>query len=221
MDCGYEGSSTTCGTSLHAGLAPGTLAAVVVPDARSSVTQVSVHALSTGRCTMGSVQTPAADEIEWTDAWDTAFLELKRRLTSFPVLKSPDFSKSFILQTDASDCGIRAVLSQISANGEENPVSYYSRKLLPREERYATLEKESLAIKLSIHAFCLYLLGRHFTVQTDHRALEWMHRMKDGNPRLARWNLALQPFNFIFEHRPGRDNGNADGLSRGVVSATE
>ena len=100
---------------------------------------------------------------------------------------------------DASDRGIRDVLSQISANGEEHSVSYYSRKLLPREECYTTVEKECLAIKLSTNAFHIYLLGHHFTVQTDHRALEWMHQMKDGNPRLARWNLALQQFNFTVQ----------------------
>ena len=163
----------------------------------------------------------APTRVEWTDACETAFNELKQRLTNSPVLKSPDLSLSFIVQTDASDRGIGAVLSQIFPGGSEHPVCYYSRKLLPREERYATVEKECLAIKLAIQAFRVYLLGRPFTVQTDHRSLEWLHRLKDGNPRLARWSLALQPYNFTVLHRPGRENGNADGLSRGAIGATE
>ena len=84
------------------------------------------------------------------------------------------------------------VVSQIFPDGSEYPVRYHSRMLLHRDERYATVENECSAIKLAIQAFLVYLLGRTFTVQTDHRSLEWLHLLKDGNPRLARWSLALQ-----------------------------
>ena len=117
----------------------------------------------------------AANTVDWTSACEAAFQELKRRLTCLPVLQSPDLSKQFVLQTDASERGIGAVLSQRSSDGEEHPVAYYSRKLLPREERYSTIEKECLAIKLGVYAFRVYLLGRPFVVQTDHRSLEWLH----------------------------------------------
>jgi len=80
---------------------------------------------------------------------------------------------------------VGAVLSQQNEQGEEDPVAYFSKKLLPREEKYATLEKECLAIKLAIHNFRSYLLGKQFTVQTDHRALEWLHRSKENNHRLV------------------------------------
>ena len=133
------------------------------------------------------------------------------------MLKGPDLSQSFVLQTDASERGIGAVLSQYGPDGEEHPVAYYSRKLLPREERYAAVEKECLAIKLGVHAFRVYLLGKPFIIQTDHRSLEWFHRLKENNSRLTRWSLALQPYCFIVEHRKGKDNCNADGLSRGPV----
>lgn len=162
----------------------------------------------------------APNSVVWTAECDTAFTELKRRLTSAPVLKSPDFDREFILQTDASERGIGAVLSQRAVDGEEHPIAYYSRKLLPREERYATVEKECLAIKLGVQAFRVYLLGRKFVVQTDHRSLEWLHRLKENNARLTRWSLSLQPYIFTVEHRAGRDNANADGLSRGAISAT-
>ena len=118
------------------------------------------------------------------------------------------------MQTDASDRGVGAVLSQNSDDGLEHPVAYYSRKLLPREARYSTVEKECLAIKLATHAFRVYLLGRKFTIQTDHRALEWLNRLKDNNARLTRWSLALQPYNFTIRYRAGAINGNADALSR-------
>ena len=76
------------------------------------------------------------------------------------------------------------------------------------------MEKELLAIKLATNAFRVYLLGRQFQIVTDHRSLEWLDRLKETNPRLTRWSLALQPFDFTVMHRPGKDNGNADALSR-------
>ena len=98
-----------------------------------------------------------------------------------------------MLQTDASDRGVGAVLSQIRSDGGEHPIAYYSRKLLPREERYSTVEKECLAVKLGIQAFRVYLLGRPFRIQTDHRSLVWLDRLKESNTRLDRWSLPLQP----------------------------
>ncbi len=112
------------------------------------------------------------------------------------------------MQTDASDRGIRAVLSD---EGSEHHVAYYSRKLLPREDRYSTVEKECLDIRLAVQAF---LLGKPFTVQTDHRSLEWLNRLKDKNTRLTRWSLELQSYSFTVCHRAGKANANADGLSR-------
>ena len=85
---------------------------------------------------------------------EEAFNELKKLCTS-PVLRNHDFSKQFVLQTDASDRGVEAVLSQQEENSEDHPVGYFSKKL-PREERYSTVEMECLAIKLGIQAFRVY-----------------------------------------------------------------
>ena len=107
-----------------------------------------------------------------------------------------------------------AVLTQQEGNGEEHPVAYFSRKFLPREERYSAVEKECLAIKLGVQAFRVYLLGRPFCIQTDHQCLVWLDRLKDSNTRLARCSLALQPYQYRVTHRPGKANDNADALSR-------
>ncbi len=135
----------------------------------------------------------APTSVVWTAECDIAFKKLKSLLCSSPVLYSPDFGEEFMLQTDASDRGVGAVLSQIRSDGGEHPIAYYSRKLLPREERYSTVEKECLAVKLGIQAFCAYLLGRPFRIQTDHRSLVWLDRLKESNTRLDRWSLPLQP----------------------------
>ena len=105
--------------------------------------------------------------VSWSNECEQAFKSLKGCLCSDPVLRSPNFEKQFILQTDVSNRGIGAVLSQCDEEGQEHPVAYYSRKLLPREERYSTVEKECLAIKEAIHHFRTYLLGRQFKVETD------------------------------------------------------
>ena len=154
------------------------------------------------------------NQVLWTAECDMAFQELKSILCSSPVLASPDFTRSFILQTDASERGVGAVLSQCDGDGQEHPIAYFSRKLLPREEHYSTIEKECLAIKLGVQAFRVYLLGRPFLIQTDHRALEWLDRLKDNNHRLTRWSLALQPYQFTVTYRAGKANSNADALSR-------
>ena len=180
---------------------------------RKFVPDYATVALPLTDCTKKS----APSNITWTDACETAFAELKRRLTTCPVLKGPDLSQPFVLQTNASERGIGAVLSQYGPDREEHPVAYYSRKLLPREERYATVEKECLTIKLGVQALRVYLLGKPFIIQTDHRSLEWFHRLKENNSRLTRWSLALQPYCFTVEHRKGKDNGNVDGLSHGPV----
>ena len=89
------------------------------------------------------------------------------------------------------------VLSQHNEERQElYPVAFFSKKLLPREENYATIEKECLAFKLGVHHFHVYLLGKSFVVETDHSSLQWLNRMKDGNARLTRWSLRLQPYTF-------------------------
>ena len=153
------------------------------------------------------------NRVHWTSACEIAFSKLKELLCAAPVLRSPDFQKEFILQTDASDRGVGAVLSQVDDEGKDHPVGFFSRKLLPREERYSTVEKECLAVKLGVESFRVYLLGRPFVVETDHRALEWLDRVKENNMRLTRWSLFLQSYDCKVRYRPGPSNRNANALS--------
>ncbi len=153
------------------------------------------------------------EKVQWSSASEEAFQRIKEALTSEPVLRAPDFSCHFLLQTDASDTGLRAVLSQVQ-EGEEHPVLYISRKLTPAERNYAAVEKEALAVKWAVLELRYYLLGQKFTLVTDHAPLQWMARAKDTNARVTRWFLALQDFHFVVRHRAGAAYANADGLSR-------
>ena len=98
---------------------------------------------------------------QWSKVSEKAFQRLKEILCSSPVLHSPCLDKPLILQTDASNRGVGTVLSQTSGQGEEHPIAYFSRKLLPHEVNYSTME-ECLAMKLGIQASRVYLLGRPF-----------------------------------------------------------
>ncbi len=151
--------------------------------------------------------------VVWNPEMEKAFQRIKSALTEEPVLHAPDFGCPFLLQTDASETGLGAVLSQVQ-EGEEHPILFISRKLTSAEKNYATVEKEALAIKWAVLELQYHLLGRKFTLLTDHAPLQWMARAKDTNARVTRWFLALQDFCFVVRHRAGASNTNADGLSQ-------
>ena len=155
----------------------------------------------------------ASDPVQWIEPCQRAFERVKETLYGEPLLFTPNFSLPFNLQTDASDEGLGAVLTQ-QVEGVDRPVLYVSRKLSQRETRYSTVEKECLAIRWAVGSLRYYLLGRPFTLCSDHAPLQWLHRMKDTNARITRWYLALQPFNFKVVHRPGAQMVVADFLSR-------
>lgn len=155
----------------------------------------------------------------WTEHHQLAFDNLKQRLLGAPILAQPDFSKTFILQTDWSTLGIGAVLTQKNEQNKEQPVSYYSRSLTPAEQNYSASEGEALAVISAISHFRPYLHGRRFFLQTDHIALKWLMTTTNLKGKLARWALELQEYDFDITYRKGAANGNADALSR-LAAAT-
>lgn len=153
------------------------------------------------------------NKVVWTEDCQKSFEDLKDCLCNSPVLQSPNFDLPFTVQTDASGLGLGAVLLQ--GEGEDRrPVQYISRKLFARETRYSTVEKECLAIKWALDSLRYYLLGKQFVLETDHRALQWLNRMRDSNARVTRWYLSLQPYSFTIRYKAGKDNITADFLSR-------
>ncbi|XP_017797025.1 PREDICTED: uncharacterized protein LOC108578250 [Habropoda laboriosa] len=137
-------------------------------------------------------------------------------LCTEPILQYPDFSKPFIVSTDASGHAIGAVLSQ-GIIGKDLPIAYTSRVLNAAELNYPTIEKECLAIMYAVQHFRPYIYGREFQLVTDHRPLVWLHSVKDPQSRLVRWRLKLAEFEYRVVYKQGKENMNADALSRNPV----
>lgn len=141
----------------------------------------------------------------------TCFEKCKQILTMDPVLIYPDFTKDFVLTTDASDYAIGAVLSQ-GPVGKDRPIAYASRTLNKTEEKYSTTEKELLAMVWAVKHFRPYLYGRRFKLITDHQPLTYS--LSNSNGRIIRGKLALEEFDYELVYKPGRQNTIADALSR-------
>ena len=142
-----------------------------------------------------------------------SFEMLKEALTSPPILAMPNDGDDFVLDTDASDFAIGAVLSQ-RQDGVERVVAYASRSLDRRERNYCVTRKELLAVVHFLRFFKQYLLGRHFKVRTDHAALSWLRHTPDPIGQQGRWLEQMEEFDFLIEHRAGVRHGNADAMSR-------
>jgi hypothetical protein len=154
------------------------------------------------------------DKVIWNSTLDKAFNQLKAALTSKPLLCPADLSKDYMLQVDASDHAIAGILSQLNDQGNECVISYASRKLLPREQNYSTIQKELLAIVWSTHIFENWIYGRKVVVQSDHKPLSWLNSLCNQNSRLMRWSLYLQRFDLVCSFKHGVNNSNADALTR-------
>src|SRR5436190_11434058 len=145
--------------------------------------------------------------------YQEAFQKSKELISNLPILSFPDFSKPFILTTDASNYAISSVLSQVQDNVEK-PLAYASKTFNNHEQNYSTVEKELKSIVFSVQNFRSYLYGTKFTIRTDHRPLIWLYNMRNGNQKVMRWKIELSEYNFDIEYLPGRTNKIADYLSR-------
>jgi len=156
----------------------------------------------------------------WSAECQEAFDELKDRLMSGPILALPEDKGMYLLDTDASETGLGAVLSQLQTNGER-VIAYASRTLSAPERKYETTRKELLAVVYGLKRFRQYLLGRNFAIRTDHAALSWLRRTSKPMPQLARWLTFIEQFDYEVVHRPGTKHANANGLSRRLIEINE
>lgn len=159
-------------------------------------------------------------KIEHNTEFIECFEKCKSLLTNEPILKYPDFTKTFNLTTDASNVAIGAVLSQ-GKIGQDLPVAYASRTLNDSEQNYSVIEKELLAIVWATKYFRPYIFGRKFNIITDHKPLQWLFSLKDPNSKLLRWRIKLEEYDYNIMYKKGKLNSNADALSRIEIHANE
>ena len=149
---------------------------------------------------------------EWNEDCQVAFERLKLELTTAPMLQYPDFTSPFVVDTDASNVSLGAVLSNV-IDGDERPLVFASRVLSKTESMYSTTKREALAVVQALKWFRPYIWGTEFVVRTDHASLRWLFR-QNADGQTFRLLQTLQEFNFKVVHRSGDKHGNADGLSR-------
>ncbi|KAG1933640.1 retrotransposable element [Pimephales promelas] len=168
-----------------------------------------------------SALTSARVQFSWTQEAQTAFDRLKSLFSSAPILRTPDVSRQFIVEVDASEVGVGAILSQRSSSDEKvHPCAYFSHRLSPAERNYDVGNRELLAIRLALGEWRHWLEGSvvPFVVWTDHRNLEYIRSAKRLCARQARWALFFTRFNFSISYRPGSKNLKPDALSRQFTS---
>ena len=156
--------------------------------------------------------TSKAVKFTWNEEHKEAFQLLKMRLVQAPILSFPNFCYPFVLDTDASETALGAVLSQV-IEGEERPVAFESRVLTKTDVNYATTKREAPGIVQAIQWFRPYIYGTQCIVRQDHANLQWLFRQKaDG--MTFRMIPKMQEYDYRIVDRPGEKHNNADGLSR-------
>ncbi|KAG8173919.1 hypothetical protein JTE90_012423 [Oedothorax gibbosus] len=160
--------------------------------------------------------TKKKSKFKWTSEAQKSFELIKSKLLSDVQITHPNFNEPFYLNTDASKIAVGGALLQRDNNGLLRPISYFSRKLKPHEQRPA-IQLETYAILLSIRHYKTYLFGRKFTILSDCKSLNYLVKLESPANRLSRWLLELSNYDFTFEHIKGSENFLSDLLSRDVI----
>ena len=125
-----------------------------------------------------------------------AFEQLKHAMVTAPVLVLPDFTQEFIVEADASQYGIGAVLSQ-----KGRPVAYFSKALSIKHQTLSVYEKEMMAILVAVKRWNSYLLGRHFKIKTNHQSLKFLLDQQTNTPAQQQWVLRMMGYDFEVLYR--------------------
>ena len=120
-------------------------------------------------------------------------------MVTAPVLALPDFTKSFIVETDASGEGIGAVLMQ-----DSHPIAYFNKALSPKHQTMSIYEKEFMVVVLAVEKWRPYLLGRHFVLKTDHFSLKYLLEQKITTAFQGKWLSKLMGFDYEICYRGTR-----------------
>lgn len=149
------------------------------------------------------------NQFKWSSEAKEAFIILKKAMSTAPVLALPDFTKPFVLETDASGYGVGAVLMQ-----EGKPIAYMSKTLCPKNQALSVYEREFLAVLMAIQKWRNYLSGHKFIIRTDQQALKHLLDQRSISPVQQKWITKLLGLDYVIHYRKGTENRSADALSR-------
>ena len=150
------------------------------------------------------------DNFQWTQVAEDAFHQLKRIMCAAPVLAMPDFQKDFVIEYDASENGIRAVLLQ-----EGRPISYLSKALASKNLGLSTYEKKMLAAIMAVQKWRPYVVGKYFKIITDHLSLKFLLDQLVSTPLQHKWLTKLAGYDYEIVYRSGKVNTAVHALSWG------
>jgi hypothetical protein len=145
----------------------------------------------------------------WSEECEKSFQELKRRLTTTPVLTLPSGSEGFVVYSDASGKGLGCVLMQ-----HGKVIAYASRQLKTHEVNYPVHDLELVAIVFALRIWRHYLYRARTQIFTDHKSLKYLMSQKELNMRQRRWIELIKDYDCTLEYHPGKANMVADALSR-------
>ena len=152
-------------------------------------------------------------KFDWGLAQQKAFENVKECISKAPSLCLADWSKEFHIETDASDTSVGAVLFQVGENNEQLPLAYCSKNLTTTEKKWSATDKEMYGIICAARKWSPYCSGS-VVFHTDHQPLKYMHKQKDPRGKMARWLIELENYDYKIEYIPGKENVQADYLSR-------
>lgn len=151
---------------------------------------------------------------QWNIEAEQAFKALKSSMAALPTSAVPNFSKQFVVESDASSKGIGAVLLP-----DGIPLAFFSQTLSERAQRKSVHERELMAIVLAVQKWKHYLMGRHFIIKTDQRSLKFLTDQSLLGEEQHRWTSKLLGYDSEIQYKPGYENKAADGLSRQMMYA--
>ena len=156
------------------------------------------------------------DPGKWDKDYVGHFNSFKVAISKAAELFFPDYTKQWVIRTDASQYAVGAVLFQLDVQEDgsvvHQPIDFASKRFSEPAQNWDTYKREAYGIFFAVHAFAYYLRGRDFVVETDHRNLQWIENSQ--SPIVVRWRALLQSYSFVIRHIPGKENTVADWMSR-------
>jgi hypothetical protein len=162
----------------------------------------------------GKIATPLTallknNSFTWTPIVAQDFQTLKMAMCTTPVLALPNFTKTFVLECDASGKGIGVVLMQ-----EGRSLAFTNKQLSEINLGKSIYEKEMLAILHVVDLWCPYLLGKHFQIKTDHQSLKYFMEQHISSLEQQKWVTKIFGYDYEIIYKKGKDNVVVDALSQ-------